>query len=309
MEGPHLSYLVQSPEQNVTVAYILRTRLQLSRSLVTKLKQHSKIKVNGIAVLANYRVQPGDTVTVDLNLPEKNSIAPENLPLEIIYEDADFLVINKPPGMPVHPSRLHQSGTLANAVAYYWQQQDKHTLFRPINRLDKDTSGLILIGQNHFAHQGIAKQLAQKTVLREYTALVEGVITQDRGIIDEPIARKENSLVRVVVPRSRDGVSAKGQRAITHFRVLQRFQTATLVALKLETGRTHQIRVHLSFIGHPVCGDTLYGGSTALLGRQALHAGLLSFWHPRTGKTLTFTCPLPADMQKAIALLESSRRG
>ncbi|MDS1029007.1 RluA family pseudouridine synthase [Bacillota bacterium LX-D] len=298
---PGISYVVKAEDKDLTIAEIILKRLQISHSLLVKLKQQQKITVNGNQVFTNYLVKPGEIVQIDLNLIEENQISAENIPLDIVYSDDDFLVINKPAGMPVHPSRRHQSATLANAVAYYWQQQNKHLLFRPISRLDKDTSGLILIGQNQFAHQGLAKQLSQKQVLRAYVALVEGNIKTEAGTINFPIGRKEGSSIERTVLL--DSNSDRGQTAVTHYRVLQQFKGYTLLALQLETGRTHQIRVHLSYLGHPLCGDTLYGGSSTLIGRQALHADKLSFLHPRFKQKLNFSIPLPTDMIKAINLL------
>jgi len=294
-----LTYSAELTDQNTFLRDILSVKFQLSHSLIIRLKQQQKIKVNGNICRTNYQIKAGDLVTIDLDLMEENEIIPEAYPLDIIYEDADFLVINKPAGMSVHPSTRNGGGTLANAVTYYWQQSGQNTRFRPINRLDKDTSGLILIGNSQFAHQGMFQkfqQFNQRRIERYYLALAEGLFEQDCGRINQPIARQsENSRKRIVNP--------DGQKAITHYQVLERYQDCTLLLLSLETGRTHQIRVHLSDLGHPICGDELYGSMSCLLKRQALHAGVLRFIHPRTEQELTLIAPLPRDMQTAIIRL------
>ncbi len=296
MEQRPLIYVVQKNEAGKSVKELLSSRLHLSRSLVVKLKLQHKISVNGAPVFTNHLVQPGDRIAVDLELGEQCGIIPQPAQLSIVFEDADFLAVDKPAGMPVHPSKRHQSGTLANAVAHYWQQSGHNSLFRPINRLDKETSGLVLIGKNQFAHQGIFLQQQRQRVERRYLALVEGVLATDKGRISDPIARLED--------RSRKRiVAAYGQSAVTNFTVLKRFQQHTLLHLSLETGRTHQIRVHLSHIGHPVCGDELYGWPSPFIARQALHAGELSFIHPRTGSSVCLAAPLPGDMLAALDLL------
>lgn len=294
--GQMLTYMTQPADTGRTVKELLYSRLQLSHSLVVKLKQQHRIAVNGTPVYTNFLVRPGDLLAVDLELGEQSEILPEAVPLKIVYEDEDVLVVDKPAGMPVHPSKRHQLGTLANAVTYYWLQSDHGTLFRPINRLDKDTSGLVLIGKNQFAHQAIFRQQKKQRVERHYYALVEGAMAPDEGCIEAPIARPaDRSRKRMVAP--------SGQPAVTHFTVRERFPQHTLLHLHLETGRTHQIRVHLSHAGHPVCGDELYGGLSPLIARQALHAGELIFIHPRTGSAVLLTAPLPGDIRHALIIL------
>ncbi|MGE5418412.1 MAG: RluA family pseudouridine synthase [Acidobacteriota bacterium] len=292
-----LIYIVESTEKHPFLRDVLRSEMNFSRALLSKLKQQRKIKVNGQPTLANYRLQVGDVVTVELELDEKNYIIPHQLPLDIVYEDIDFIVINKPAGVAVHPSRGRAVGTLANAVTYYYEQQGRSALFRPINRLDKDTSGLILIGKNKFAHQAIFQQQKQGAVKREYRAVVEGIVVKDMGRIDAPIALKDPDLRDRIVDET-------GQPAVTNFTVKKRFSAHTMLELVLETGRTHQIRVHLAHIGHPIVGDTLYGQPSPLIERQALHAFRLTFTQPKTGQLLTFEAPLPDDMVKLITSLE-----
>lgn len=289
--------MVESADDNRSLKELLFARLQFSHSLVVKLKQQHKITVNGIPVYTNHRVRSGDLIAVDLDLDEQSDIMPEAAPLQIIYEDEDLLVIDKLAGMPVHPSKRRQAGTLANAVIYYWQQSGRDALFRPINRLDKDTSGLVLIGKNQFAHQAIFRQQRSHAVERRYLALVEGVVVPEQGRIEAAIARQED--------RSRKRmVSLSGQAAATGYQVLERYPRQTLLRLSPETGRTHQIRVHLSFAGHPICGDDLYGRPSELIQRQALHASELAFIHPRTRSAITLTAPLPEDMRSALIALQ-----
>jgi RluA family pseudouridine synthase len=195
--------------------------------------------------------------------------------------------------MSTHPSRLGGTGTLANAVTYYWQGLGRNTLFRPINRLDKDTSGLILIGKSQYGHQGIFNQIKGRIIERSYIALVEGAMAKDSGRIDQPIARIDDTMRRRTVHPG-------GHPAVTHYQVLDKYPGHTLLSLRLETGRTHQIRVHLSFLGHPVCGDLLYGCASPLIDRQALHANKLRFTHPRSGKEVILAVPLAADIQAAV---------
>lgn len=288
-----LTYTAGALDQDTFLRDILYNRLFLSHSLVVRLKHQYKIKVNGCTARTNYCIQAGDVITVDMDFTEENKIIPEPIPLDIVYQDEDFLVINKPAGMSTHPSRRGDTGTLANAVTYYWQRLGRNTLFRPINRLDRDTSGLVLIGNSQFAHQGIFRQKKGRIVERGYIALVEGTMEKDSDRIDQPIARLDDK-------KRQRTVHPDGQPAVTHYKVLRKFPQHTLLSLRLETGRTHQIRVHLSFLGHPVCGDLLYGSPSPLIDRQALHAEKLSFIHPRNGKEIILEVPLAEDIQKAL---------
>ncbi len=293
-----LSYIVNPGDDYVYLRDVMKTHLKLSHSLLTRLKQQNKIRVNGQISLTNYRLQAGDKVTVDIGLEEENTIEPEYIPLDILYEDQDLLIINKPPGLAVHPVKGISGGTLANAVTYYWTQQGRSVLFRPINRLDKNTSGLILIGKSQYAHQAIFRQQKQGTICRKYQALVDGVVQEDSGCINLPIAHPDPRLCSRAVDPS-------GKPAITTYQVLHRFKEYTLLSLTLGTGRTHQIRVHLSQAGYPICGDILYGNSSLLINRQALHAGQLTLQQPRTGAVLHFETSLPKDMLELIEYLSN----
>lgn len=293
-----LVYVVDPKDNYTYLREVLNIRWQLSRSLQIRLKAQNKIKVNGQVTWTNYRLQPGDIVTVGIDLEETSEIRPLYAPLDIVHEDPDCLVVNKPPGMAVHSPRGGPEITLANAVTHYWLQQGKTLLFRPVNRLDKDTSGLVLIGKSQFAHQAMYRQQKAGTITRRYLAVVEGFVVQDRGSIDLPIAHLDPDL------RSRT-VHPTGKRAVTHFDVIQRFDGFTLLSLTLGTGRTHQIRVHLSHLGHPIYGDTLYGHPSPYINRQALHAGELSFNQPRSGELIHLTVPLPDDMAELVEKLKA----
>jgi 23S rRNA pseudouridine1911/1915/1917 synthase len=293
LNNTELTYTASAQDENTFLRDLLASKLLLSHSLVAQLKHQNKIRVNGQLVYTNYRIHAGDFINVDIDLIEECNIIPESIPLDIVYEDMDFVAVNKPAGMSTHPSHLGGTGTLANAMTYYWQSLGKNILFRPINRLDKDTSGLILIGKSQYAHQGIFNQLKQHTIDRRYIALVEGSMIKDKGHIDHPIARLDDKKRQRIVHPS-------GQSATTHYNVLEKYPDHTLLSLRLETGRSHQIRVHLSFIGHPICGDLLYGSASPLIKRQALHADRLRFTHPRSGKEVILDIPLAQDIQEAV---------
>lgn len=296
LNNTQLTYIASAPDQDIFLRDILSAKLKLSHSLVVRLKHQSKIKVNGYPTHINYRINAGDIITIDTDLTEESKIIPESIPLDIVYEDVDYLVVNKPAGMSTHPSRIGGTGTLANAVTYYWQGLGRNTLFRPINRLDKDTSGLILIGNSQFAHQGIFNQIKGRNIERRYIALVEGEMAKDSGRIDQPITRQDDFGRRRIV-------RSDGHPAVTHYQVLGNYPGHTLLSLRLETGRTHQIRVHLSYIGHPLCGDLLYGCASPLINRQALHANKLRFTHPRSGEEVILEVPLAADILAAVDYL------
>jgi 23S rRNA pseudouridine1911/1915/1917 synthase len=298
MNDNTLFYLVQHDDHYIFLRDVLKSRMGISHSLLTKLKTLHQIKVNGQTALTNYKLQAGDLVSVNVAFQEENLIAPLELPLDIAYEDQDFLIVNKPPDLAVHPGKDKSFATLANAVAYYWAQQGSFTLFRPINRLDKQTSGLVLIGKSQYAHQAVFRQQKQGALHRSYQALVEGLVQEDSGTINLPIAHldPQNSPKR--------SVDASGKPALTNFTVIRRYQGYTLLSLTLVSGRTHQIRVHLSHLGHPVCGDSLYGSPSQRTPRQALHAAKLCFIHPRSGTPLKIEAPLPSDMDNLLAGLK-----
>ena len=275
---------------------------QFSRSHLQKWIVDGNVRVNGQPVKPKYKLAVGDQVVIEPEAPQKVDLTPEKIPLDIVYEDDDVIVVNKPQGMVVHPAPGHPDHTLVNALLYHSPLSTINGEFRPgiVHRIDKDTSGLLMVAKNDLAHRSLAAQLKAKTNQREYVALVHGVIKQDAGTIDAPIGRSKKD-------RKKQAVVSDGRHAVTHFKVLRRFRHYTLVSCRLETGRTHQIRVHMKSIGHPLAGDPLYGPRKTLPGRgQYLHARLLGFKHPRTGKDLVFTAPLPEYFQQMLDKLKKT---
>ena len=272
----------------------------LSRSLANEQIKDALILVNGQAKKAKYAVKEGDVISYELPEPEVVEYVAEDIPLEIVYQDEYVAVINKPQGMVVHPSAGHTSGTLVNALIYHIKDLSGiNGILRPgiVHRIDKDTSGLLMIAKNDQAHVALADELKDKKSLRKYWAIVHGNLPNDRGVIEAPIGRSEKD-------RKKQAVTAKGKPALTRFQVLERFGDYSLVELQLETGRTHQIRVHMAYIGHPVAGDEVYGPRKTLKGHgQFLHARTLGFTHPRTGEVLEFTAEAPAIFQETLAKL------
>lgn len=274
---------------------------ELSRSQIQQLITDGQITVNKQTVKTKYQVQPNDYIEINMPQPKQLDLIAENIPLDIVYEDDDVLVVNKPQGMVVHPSAGHSDKTLVNALLHHCPLSTINGTFRPgiVHRIDKDTSGLLMVAKNDHAHQSLAQQLKDKTNIREYIALVHGNIKEECATIDAPIGRSPKD-------RKKQAVVANGKPAITHIEVLQRYQEYTLVKCILETGRTHQIRVHLKYIGHPLAADPLYGPKKTLPGQgQFLHAAKLGFTHPKTGELLVFEAPLPEYFTDTLAKLAS----
>ncbi|MFQ3545819.1 RluA family pseudouridine synthase [Halobacillus rhizosphaerae] len=275
-----------------------------SRSQIQGWLQEDFVLVNGEAVKNNYKVQQGDTITWSIPEPKPLDLAPENIPIEIIYEDEDVLVVNKPSGMVVHPSAGHEGGTLVNALLYHCNDLSGiNGVERPgiVHRIDKDTSGLLMVAKNDRAHQSLVEQLSGKSVERKYVAVVHGMISHEYGTIDAPIGRDPKD-------RQRMAVVEGGREAVTHFRVMEHFEDFTYVECTLETGRTHQIRVHMRYINHPLAGDPKYGPRKTLdLDGQALHAKSIGFKHPGTGEWMQFEVEPPQDFKDMIAFLEKRR--
>lgn len=272
----------------------------LSRSLANEQIKTGKILVNGLVKKAKYTVKEGDVISYELPEVEEVEYVADDIPLEIVYQDEDVAVVNKPQGMVVHPSAGHTSGTLVNALMYHIKDLSGiNGVLRPgiVHRIDKDTSGLLMIAKNDHAHVALADELKDKKSLRKYWAIVHGNLPNDRGVIEAPIGRSEKD-------RKKQAVTAKGKPALTRFQVLERFGDYSLVELQLETGRTHQIRVHMAYIGYPVAGDEVYGPRKTLKGHgQFLHARTLGFTHPRTGEMLEFTAEAPAIFQETLKKL------
>ena len=277
-----------------------------SRSFIEKLIEDGNAVVNGKNVKTGYKIKNGDKIDVMVPEPRILDVKAENIALDILYEDHDIIVINKPRGMVVHPAAGNYSGTLVNALLEHCKESlsDINGVIRPgiVHRIDKDTSGVLVVAKNNSAHSQLSERLKEHDIQRVYIAVAEGVIREESGKIDAPIGRHP-------VERKKMAVNVKnGRRAVTYFKVLERFQSATLLEVKLETGRTHQIRVHMSYIGYPLVGDPVYGRKKQQyeLNGQALHAKLLGFIHPSTGEYMEFEAELPEDFK---ALLEKLRLG
>ncbi|MDM5235592.1 RluA family pseudouridine synthase [Bacillus cereus] len=280
--------------------FVAEINSEWSRSQVQQWIKDAVVTVNGKAVKGNYKVKGNDEITVTIPEPEELDIQPEDMNLEIYYEDADVLVVNKPRGMVVHPAPGHTRGTLVNGLMHHCTDLSGiNGVMRPgiVHRIDKDTSGLLMVAKNDMAHESLVNQLVAKTVTRRYKAIVHGVIPHDKGTIDAPIGRDKKE-------RQSMTVDENGKNAVTHFQVLERFKDFTLVECRLETGRTHQIRVHMKYIGYPLAGDPKYGPKKTLdMNGQALHAGILGFDHPRTGEYIQFEAPIPEVFEDALNIL------
>ncbi len=272
----------------------------ISRVRIKELIATEQITVNGKRVKASYKVRVGDDVNVRIREPEQLELKPEQIPLDILYEDAEVIIINKPRGLVVHPAPGHTKGTLVNGLLAHCETLSEMNTIRPgiVHRLDKDTSGLIMVAKTNHAHHALVKQLKEKSTTRIYKAIVHGQMTHNVGTIDAPIGRDPKN-------RKKMAVIETGKNAITQFSVTEKMPKHSLVECRLVTGRTHQIRVHMKYIGHPVLGDPKYGPKkSSSINGQALHAAKLSFLHPTTGEELCFTAPIPNDMAQ---LLESLR--
>lgn len=290
-----LEYRITEEENLLPIKNYLKRKGYSTQNLIELKKEPGNVTVNGIPAYLNRRLQTDDILTV--HIKEKISsekIEPVKLPFDIVYEDEDLLVVNKPAGMPIHPSLKNHGNTLANALAWYYAQQNKPFVFRCVNRLDRDTSGLTIIAK-HMVSAGILNSyVCEKVIVREYLAIVRGSITPQEGTITAPLSRKEGSILERMVDYER------GESAITHYRLVEEKNGHSLISLRLETGRTHQIRIHMKHIGFPLIGDYLYNPDTDAISRQALHSCRLSFPHPVTGAPLEFTAPLPKDMRRVL---------
>jgi 23S rRNA pseudouridine1911/1915/1917 synthase len=281
------TYRIDQPWEGFAVEDFLKKKLMLSRRSIIRLKKSMGIHLNGVNVRVNSKLMEGDLLELYFDPEESENILPEEMELDIVFEDEYLIVINKPPGIPVHPSRNHYMGTLSNGLMYYWMGEGAKIKIRPVNRLDKDTSGLLLVAKNDFSHQALSEQIKAHTVERAYKAIVYGNLREDSGFVDGPIGRHPTD-------RKRMAIVPGGRSAHTDWRVLERLRGSTLIEAKLTTGRTHQIRVHMASIGHPVVGDPVYGPKKPPIdvqGGQLLHAFRIGFTHPTTGERMLFEAP------------------
>lgn len=297
----------QDEQEQRSIRELMRREFSFSSRLWSKIKKQRAVFLNGEEIQVWKVPAAGDLLTI--RLPEEQShFPPQDIPIAVLYEDDDLLLINKQPHITVHPTGGCPDHTIANGLMQYMLDTHQQFKIRFINRLDMDTSGVLAIGKNAYAQDDFVKQQKRGHVIKEYLALVNGIMTSEEGTIDAPIGRPANEpLRRGIVP-----VEKGGKASVTHFHVLKRYPPVlpsqkkgyTLLALRLETGRTHQIRVHLSSLGHPVTGDWLYGASSPLIDRQVLHAASLTFPHPLTGQTFTVSAPLPEDIQRLLLAIQ-----
>lgn len=289
-----LEYKIKENDNYINLKDLLKNHFQISDRLLIKLKHEQKIFVNNTKAYVDMSLNLGDIVYVYVDFIEDNSnIVPNNMPLDIVYEDNTLLVVNKSPGVPIHPSMEHFEDSLSNAIKYYFDTIGLKKKIRPVNRLDKDTSGLVIFAKNEYIQECLIKQMKMKKFIKEYIAICNGTFENLSGTINAPIARKENSIIERCI-------SEVGTPAITHYEVIKNYNNYSVVKCILETGKTHQIRVHMAYIGHPLLGDTLYGFPSPLIKRQALHAYKIAFIHPITKQKLEFTAKIPADFENLI---------
>ncbi len=292
--------IIVSEEDGIRIDSYLSSKLDYSRSRVQRLIKDNKIKVNGKIINNSYLIKLNDEISVELEIDSDVDVQGEDIPLDIIYEDDDLLIINKESGMVVHPAPGHYSGTLVNALLYRYSLSGGDS-FRPgiVHRLDKDTSGLMIVAKNEWAHDKLSSMISKKEVERKYLAIVSGVIKHDTGTIDAPVGRDENNRQKMAV------TDHNGKDAITHFKVLERFCNSTYIECKLDTGRTHQIRVHMAYIGFPVMNDPLYGRGKCTDFGQMLHSYSIRFSHPRDGREIFYTVNPPKEF---LNMLEELRK-
>lgn len=293
-------FVVEKEDEGIGLRKLLKKRLGFSSRLLTKLNSAKQVYLNGNVLRGYMKPKAGDIIKAVL--PEERSNFPEaDIPINVIYEDDDLLIINKQAKITVHPTRLHQDETIANGLMKYMRENSKSFKIRFVNRLDMDTSGLLIVGKNSNAQDKIIHQMHKDDVEKTYITLVNGIVSDDEFTVNLPIGRPDpDSPLRSVM-------EVHGKPSITHVKVLERFSSGfTLLKVRLETGRTHQIRVHLTHLGHPLCGDTLYGDHCPeIIDRQALHAYNLSFKHPTSDKKMEFEAPLPEDFLKAIEIIKN----
>lgn len=285
------THTVTAAEAGRTVEEILTGTLSISRRMIQKLTRSKGVQLNKKPAFLGREVKEGDVIRAAMSFTEEAGLAPVEMPLAILFEDEHLIVVNKPPFVLVHPTNPTQTETLSHGLTWHFLQQGLQAKIRPVHRIDRDTSGVLVVAKTAFAHQHLDRQLRERELKREYLAFVDGTVSEERGQIDAPIGKhKQNPNLRAVRPNA-------GEFALTRYEVVERYDTATMVHLELETGRTHQIRVHMTHLGHPVLGDRQYGRvGLNLIKRQALHASRISFSHPVSGEKMEMTAPLADDL-------------
>ena len=289
-----LKYVVKKDEHFDNIKEVLKTKFEISDRLLLKLKKNNLIFLNGSVANIKEPINSNDMVEISLDYDEDNTnIVPVKMALKIVFEDDWLLILNKPAGYPIHPSMLHFEDSISNGVKYYFDSIKLHKKIRPVNRLDKDTSGIVIFAKNEYAQECLVRQMKQNEFVKEYIAVCCGKFDSLVGTVNAPISRKDGSIIERCVNQN-------GDYAVTHYDVVQSNSNMSVVHLRLDTGRTHQIRVHMSYLGHPIVGDTLYGTASDLINRQALHSSSVTFYHPVTKQRLSFTAPLFDDMNNLI---------
>lgn len=289
-----LKYIIKEDAINKTINEILLSNFNFSKRLLTKLIKNKRIYLNNNVIDTRFKIDSFGVITIDLNFDEDNSnIIPIKMDLDIIYEDEWMLAVNKPSGIPIHPSRLHYEDSLSNGVKYYFDSIGLNKKIRPVNRLDLDTSGIVIFAKSEYIQEQFSIQMSKDIFKKEYLCIVDGFLNSKSGTINFPIDRKPGSIIERTV-------NISGKPSITEFTVLKEFDNYSLVNCKLQTGRTHQIRVHMKHSGHPILGDTLYGKKTNLINRQALHSYKIECVHPVTKEKLIFIAKLPDDMEHLL---------
>lgn len=288
-----LQYIVKDNVYS-NINQILKQEFHISTRLLQKLINFQHVCLNNKVIDTRTNVNVNDIISINLDFEEESdNIVPKNMNLDIIYEDDAFLIINKPSGIAIHPSIMHYDNSIANGVKFYFDKIGLHRKIRPVNRLDFNTSGLVVFAKNQYIQECLIAQMKDLSFYKEYVAIVDGIFKEKSGTINLPVDRKENSIIERCI-------SENGQNAITHYKVLKEFSNFSLVKCILETGRTHQIRIHMSAIGHPLLGDFMYGIPSNLIDRQALHSNKICLIHPITKQNMIFECELPDDMKTII---------
>lgn len=295
-ENQRYNLISYTNEEEMTLKEVLLDKLNFSVRSLSKMKREKSVLVNGVYKKPSLKVYSGDLIEVKID-EEKANFEPQDLNLQIIYDDFDIIMVNKPSFMVVHPTKSHYDKTIANGISYYIDNQKENVKIRFVNRLDMNTSGLVIVAKNAYAHHTLSTAMSENKVEKKYITVVDGIIKENEGTIDEPIYRPtEDSIKRIIDER--------GQSSVTHYKVIERLENATVLEVSLETGRTHQIRVHMAHIGHGIIGDELYGYvDEELINRQALHAYKLEFEQPRTKEKLKFKADIPEDMKELISKL------